>query len=234
MTRSTARKMGPAAERVFGIPELLDQIFEDVNFTDLFILQRVNKTVRQHVLKTPRLQQRLSSRLPDPKTEADESGEVHVDLNTLFASRSCLSFLFLEPFVFQHCSVVTRPWEKCPILELEYSYTPRSAPASILSPSDRMYHDHGTIAMRRGYQFFAVSPSWAKVWLPNAPVRVCIKIYRDEHQYAFTEATMLDSDKAEMQSLAIALHELASGHERKWPHPGDELADMFALKMAVR
>jgi hypothetical protein len=209
--------MSSAAERVFGIPEMLDQILEDVNHTDVFIFQRINKASRQNILDTPRLKQRLLSRIPiEPKTNQDAPDEILVDMDSLFTCRSFKSFLFLEPFVFLHCSVVTRPWEKQPILELAYSYTPRNAPARLLSSMDRAYHNTGSIAMRRGNKAYEVSPLWAKVWLPNAPVRVCLQIYRDEHKYTYTEATQLEEGKAEMRSVAMALHSLASENERKW------------------
>jgi hypothetical protein len=137
-------------------------------------------------------------------------------MNSLFTCRSFKSFLFLEPFVFLHCSVVTRPWEQQPVLELAYSYTPRNAPARLLSSMDRAYDNTGSIAMRRGNKAYEVSPLWANVWLPDVPVRVCLQIYRDEHKYTHTEATQLEKCKAEMRSVAMALHSLASKNERKW------------------
>jgi hypothetical protein len=81
---------------------------------------------------------------------------------------------------------------------------------------DRAYHNTGSIAMRPGNKAYEVSPLWANVWLPDVPVRVCLQIYWDEHKYTHTEATQLEKCKAEMRSVAMALHSLASKNERKW------------------
>ena len=41
--------MASAAEIVFGIPELLDQIIKDVYPSDIFVFQRNNRTFRQTI-----------------------------------------------------------------------------------------------------------------------------------------------------------------------------------------
>lgn len=50
---------GSAAEKVFAIGELLEQILLDVPSKDIFVLQRVNKDTRATVERSSKLQQKL-------------------------------------------------------------------------------------------------------------------------------------------------------------------------------
>lgn len=208
--------MSSAAECVFATAELLDQILKDVNPSDIFVFQRVNKTFRQTIHRTSHLRQRRLARICHTNAESNAAGEVRADWALLFASRFFLSFLVLEPFIFQRCSVLTDPLEQQPMLHLQYSYIPRSAIASRLWTSERAYPHTANIAMRRGSKMYEVSPSWAGVWLPDAVIRISLHVYRHEHKHNYTETTQLDREQAEMRSVAMALDTLAQKSERQW------------------
>jgi hypothetical protein len=63
---------------------------------------------------------------------------------------------------------------------------------------------------------YGISPSWAYVWLPDAVVRISLRVYRHDHKYAYTETMQLEQDKAEMHSMAMVLHTLATSSESTW------------------
>jgi len=207
--------MASAAEIVFGIPELLDQILKDVYPSDIFVLQRTNKTFRETILRTSHVRPRRLARICDPEAAQDADGETKVEFNLLFTSRFFISFLFLNPFVFAGCSALAILGQH-PVLHLQYSYTPISVTARRLWPSDRAYPHTKQVVMRKGDKMYEISPSWAYVWLPNAIVRISLKVYRHEHKYAYTETMQLEPDKAEMRSVAIALDTLAKRSESRW------------------
>jgi hypothetical protein len=207
--------MASAAEIVFGIPELLDQILKDVYPSDIFVLQRTNKTFHQTVLRTSHVRPRRSARICDPEVAQDADGEITVEFDLLFASRFFISFLFLDPFVLAGCSALVVPGRQ-PVLHLQYSYTPVSATARRLWPSDRAYPHTKKVVMRRGDKIYEISPSWAYVWLPDAVVRISLKVYRHEHKHAYTETMQREPDKAEMRSVAMALDTLATRSESRW------------------
>ena len=204
--------MASAAEIVFGIPELLDQIIKDVYPSDIFLFQRTNRTFRQTIPRTSHVRPRRSARIYNSGAAQDADGEIKVDFNLLFASRFFLSFLFLDPFVLTDCSALVVPGQH-PILRLQYFYIPVSATARRLWPSDSVYPHAKSVAMRRGDKLYQISPSWAHVWLLDAVVRVSLKVYRHEHKHAYTETMQLKQDKAEMHSVATALNILATRSE---------------------
>jgi hypothetical protein len=207
--------MASAAETVFGIPELLDQILKDVWPSDIFVLQRTSRTFRQTILRTSHVRPRRLARIRDSGAGKDADGEIKVDLNLLFASRFFLSFLFLDPFVLTNHTALVTPGQR-PILHLQYFYTPVSATARRLWPSG-CAHPHGSnIVMRKGDKMYDISPSWAYVWLPDAVVHISLRIYRHEHKHVYTETMQLEPDNAEMHSVAMALDTLAKKNESRW------------------
>jgi hypothetical protein len=207
--------MASAAETVFGIPELLDQILKDVYPSDIFVLQRTNRTFRQTIPRTSHVRPRRLARIHDSGASEDASGEIEVDLELLFASRFFLSFLFLDPFVLTDHTALVIPGER-PILHLQYFYTPVSATARRLWRSDGAYPHAKNVVMRKGDKMYDISPSWAYVWLPNAVIHISLKVYRHEYKHAYIETMQLEPDKAEMHSVAMALNTLATRSESKW------------------
>jgi hypothetical protein len=207
--------MASAAEIVFGIPELLDQILKDVYPSDIFVLQRTNKTFRATIPRTSHVRPRRLARICDPDAVQDADEEIKVDFNLLFASRFFLSFLFLEPFTLMDCTALVIPGQR-PVLHLQYIYTPASATARRLWPSDRVYPHTKNVVLRKGNKTYEISPSWAYVWLPDAAIRISLRVYRNEHKHAYTETMRLEPDKAEMYSVATALHTLATRSESRW------------------
>ena len=138
--------MAPAAETVFGIPELLDQILKDVYPSNIFVLQRTNRTLRQIILRTSHVRPRRLAHIRDSGATEDADGEVEVDLNPLFASRFFSSFLFLDPFVLTYHTALVIPGQR-PVLHLQYFYTPVSVTARRLWPSDRKYPHANNVVM---------------------------------------------------------------------------------------
>ena len=207
--------MASAAETVFGIPELLDQILKDVYPSDIFVLQRTNRSFRQTILRTPRVRPRRLARIRNSGAAEDADEEIKVDLDLLLASKFFLSFLSLDPFVLaDHIALVT-PGQR-PTLHLQYFYNAVSATARRLWRSNREYSHANNVVMRKGDKMYDISPSWAHVWLPDAVVPISLKIYRHEHKYAYTETMQLEPDKAEMHSVATALDTLATRNESRW------------------
>ena len=207
--------MASAAETVFGIPELLDQILKDVWPSDIFVLQRTSRTFRQTILRTSHVRPRRLTRIRDSGATQDADGEIKVDLNLLFKSRFFLSFLFLDPFVLTDHTALMIPGQR-PFLHLQYFYTPVSVTARRLWPSDRKYPRANNVVMRKGDRMYDISPSWAYVWLPDAVVNISLRVYRHEHKHAYTETMQLEPDKAEMHSVAMALDTLATRNESRW------------------
>lgn len=209
-------KMTSAAETVFGIPELLDQILKNVYPSDIFELQRTNMTFRQTIPRTSHVRPRRLARICDPEAAQDAAGEIKVDFSLLFAFRFFLSFLFLDPFTLADCSALVNPGQR-PILHLQYLYAPVSAGARRLWLSDRLQPYTKNIAMRKGDRLYGISPSWAYVWLPDAVIRISLKVYRHKYKPAYTETMQLEPDKAEMHSVATALCTLATSSKGKLP-----------------
>jgi hypothetical protein len=208
--------MVSAAEIVFGIPELLDQILKDVYASDIFVLQRTNKTFHQTILKTSYVRPRRLAHICDPEAAQDADGETKVDFDLLFSSRFFLSFLFLDPFTLMDCTALWIPGQR-PVLHLQYIYTKASATARRPWRSDRADAQAKNVVMRKGDKMFGISPSWAYIWLPNAVVRISLRVYQHDHKYAYTETMQLEQDKAEMHSVAMVLHTLATSSESTWP-----------------
>ncbi|GAB7322629.1 hypothetical protein MBLNU13_g03538t1 [Cladosporium sp. NU13] len=207
--------MPSAADTVFDFPELLDQILKDVYPSDIFVLQRTNRTFRQTILRTSHLRPRRLARNRDSSAKEDADGEIQVNLNLLFASRFFLSFLFLDPFVLTNHTALVIPGQRA-ILHLRYFYTPASATARRLWPSDRKHPYANNVVMRKGDKMYDIAPSWAYVWLPDAVVHISLRVYRHKRKHAYTETMQLESEKAEMHSVPMALDALATRSESKW------------------
>ncbi|KAM0707115.1 hypothetical protein Q7P35_006446 [Cladosporium inversicolor] len=221
-----------AVETVFGIPELLDQILKDVYPSDIFVLQRTNKIFRQTILRTSHVRPRRLARICDPEAAQDAAGEIKVDFSLLFASRFFLSFLFLDPFTLANCSALIIPGHR-PILHLQYLYIPTgSTTARRLWLADTAYSHTKNIAMRKGDQLYNISPSWAYVWLPDAAIRISLKVYRHKRKHAYTETMQLEPDKAEMRSVAMALGILATRSESRWSS-GQVVGEETILKRRI-
>lgn len=201
--------MTSAAETVFGIPELLDQILKDVYPSDIFVFQRTNKIFRQTIPRTSHVRPRRLARICEPEAVQDAAGEIKVDFSLLFASRFFLSFLFLDPFTLADCSALMIPAHR-PVLHLQYLYIPAvSTTARRLCLADAAYSRTKNITMRKGDKLYNISPSWAYVWLPDSTIRISLKVYRHKRKRAYTETMQLEPDKAEMHSVAMALGTLA-------------------------
>lgn len=68
--------MASAAEIVFGIPELLDQILKDVYPSDIFVFQRTNKIFRETIPRTSHVRPRKFAHVCDPDASQDADREV--------------------------------------------------------------------------------------------------------------------------------------------------------------
>lgn len=207
--------MSSAAEYVFYTVELLEQVLYGLDIEDILIFQRINKAFRENILRTRALRRRASYGL------SHQRGVISFDcifgLSWPNYRGNYDRFLCLEPFKLSD-GMCLRACTDLPKIFLEYDYTPRSTKGSLPCPSDCEYPDTGSkanIGVWRGEKLYEKSQSWTNIWLPCAAVEIILHYWLGAHS-SYTQTKVLESDKANIHSIAECLEDLAKESEKAW------------------